>query len=337
MIVAKADSISTLRATAFFAATAIAISTLAGCSTGPSTGDAQALSFEGLEFPSNIDVDSAGNVFVTDWGHDRVVRLGDATNEQSEVPFRGLTDLASITVGSEGSVYVSEGEGTNSQGRILKMPAGGTSQEVLTTREHPGALAVSDSGVVYFYDFGSPVVYKFIPETKSTEIEVALVHTNFPGFDQYFNDIALGNDGKLVAITGLPDPRILRVLSSQMLEELPFLKGKERFPPRSISTNPAIWSSSTESSATTSSRCRTDRLNPLSSHSANSTSRPMSLSTIPATCTSQTGTIIEFSSCKQTTDLASAPALQNDDHGVTEKAGIDQLGRPACDDSVISG
>ncbi|MEI4747782.1 hypothetical protein [Rhodococcus erythropolis] len=230
MIVAKADSISTLRATAFFAATAIAISTLAGCSTGPSTGDAQALSFEGLEFPSNIDVDSAGNVFVTDWGHDRVVRLGDATNEQSEVPFRGLTDLASITVGSEGSVYVSEGEGTNSQGRILKMPAGGTSQEVLTTREHPGALAVSDSGVVYFYDFGSPVVYKFIPETKSTEIEVALVHTNFPGFDQYFNDIALGNDGKLVAITGLPDPRILRVLSSQMLEELPFLKGKERFP-----------------------------------------------------------------------------------------------------------
>lgn len=230
MIVAKADSISTLRATAFFAATAIAISTLAGCSTGPSTGDAEALSFEGLEFPSNIDVDSAGNVFVTDWGHDRVVRLGDATNEQSEVPFRGLTDLASITVGSEGSVYVSEGEGTNSQGRILKMPAGGTSQEVLTTREHPGALAVSDSGVVYFYDFGSPVIYKFIPETKSTEIEVALVHTNFPGFDQYFNDIALENDGKLVAITGLPDPRILRVLSSQMLEELPFLKGKERFP-----------------------------------------------------------------------------------------------------------
>lgn len=230
MIVAKAVSISTLRATAFFAATAIAISTLAGCSTGPSTGDAEVLSFEGLEFPSNIDVDSAGNVFVTDWGHDRVVRLDDATNEQSEVPFRGLTDLASITVGSEGSVYVSEGEGTNSQGRILKMPAGGTSQEVLTTREHPGALAVSDSGVVYFYDFGSPVIYKFIPETKSTEIEVALVHTNFPGFDQYFNDIALGNDGKLVAITGLPDPRILRVLSSQMLEELPFLKGKERFP-----------------------------------------------------------------------------------------------------------
>lgn len=230
MIVAKAVSISTLRATAFFAATAIAISTLAGCSTGPSTGDAEALSFEGLEFPSNIDVDSAGNVFVTDWGHDRVVRLDDATNEQSEVPFRGLTDLASITVGSEGSVYVSEGEGTNSQGRILKMPAGGTSQEVLTTREHPGALAVSDSGDIYFYDFGSPVICKFIPETKSTEIEVALVHTNFPGFDQYFNDIALGNDGKLVAITGLPDPRILRVLSSQVLEELPFLKGKERFP-----------------------------------------------------------------------------------------------------------
>ena len=230
MIVAKAVSISTLRATAFFAATAIAISTLAGCNTGPSTGDAEALSFEGLEFPSNIDVDSAGNVFVTDWGHDRVVRLDDATNEQSEVPFRGLTDLASITVGSEGSVYVSEGEGTNSQGRILKMPAGGTSQEVLTTREHPGALAVSDSGDIYFYDFGSPVIYKFIPETKSTEIEVALVHTNFPGFDQYFNDIALGNDGKLVAITGLPDPRILRVLSSQVLEELPFLKGKERFP-----------------------------------------------------------------------------------------------------------
>ncbi len=230
MIVARAVSISTLRTTAFFAATAIAISTLAGCSTGPSTGDAEVLSFEGLEFPSNIAVDSAGNVFVTDWGHDRVVRLDDATNEQSEVPFRDLTDLASITVGSEGSVYVSEGEGTNSQGRILKMPAGGTSQEVLTTREHPGALAVSDSGVVYFYDFGSPVIYKFIPETKSTEIEVALVHTNFPGFDQYFNDIALGNDGKLIVITGLPDPRILSVLSSQFLKGLPLRGSQDRFP-----------------------------------------------------------------------------------------------------------
>jgi len=230
MIVAKSGSLSALRATAFFAATAIAISTLAGCSTGPSTGDAEALSFEGLEYPERIDVDSAGNVFVTDWGHDRVVRLDNATNEQSVISFQDLADPAGITVGNDGSVYVSEGDGTNSQGRILKMPAGGTSQEVLTAREHPGALAVSDSGDVYFYDFGSPVIYKFNPETKTTEIEVALAQTNFPGFDQYFNDIALGNDGKLIVITGLPDPRILSVLSSQFLKGLPLRGSQDRFP-----------------------------------------------------------------------------------------------------------
>lgn len=230
MIVAKSGSLSALRATAFFAATAIAISTLAGCSTGPSTGDAEVLSFEGLEYPSRIDVDSAGNVFVIDWGHDRVVRLDNATNEQSEVPFRDLTFPAGITVGNDGSVYVSEGDGTNSQERILKMPAGGTSQQVLTTRENPAALAVSDSGEVYFYDFGSPVIYKFIPETKTTEIEVALAQTNFPSFDQYFNDIALGNDGKLIVITGLPDPRILSVLSSQFLKGLPLRGSQDRFP-----------------------------------------------------------------------------------------------------------
>ncbi|PVX59641.1 NHL repeat-containing protein [Rhodococcus globerulus] len=68
MIRARTLSNVSLHRAAFLTAAAVAISTLAGCSAGPSTGDADVLSFEGLDYPSAIDVDSDGNVYITDSG-----------------------------------------------------------------------------------------------------------------------------------------------------------------------------------------------------------------------------------------------------------------------------
>ena len=236
MIVAKSGSLSALHATAFFAATAIAISTLAGCSAGtgagPSTGDAEVLPFEGLDFPSNVDVDSAGNVFLTDWGNDRVLRLDQETNDQAEIPFQGLDSAEGVAVGSDGTVYVSEGKGIedNVGGRILEMPTDGTPQKILTSGKDPRSLAVDESGVVYFFEVGEQVILKRTPGVKNSEIAVALSQTNFPDLDGYFNDVAIGSDGELVAITGLPNPRIFDVTSAHTLKERAVLKGQDRFP-----------------------------------------------------------------------------------------------------------
>ena len=61
-----------------------------------------ALPFTGLNNPTGAAVDSAGNLYVTDNGHNRVLRLAAGSTTQSVLPFTGLNGPGGVAVDSAG-------------------------------------------------------------------------------------------------------------------------------------------------------------------------------------------------------------------------------------------
>ena len=110
-----------------------------------------ALPFTGLNNPSGVAVDSAGNLYVTDNGNNRVLRLAAGSTTQSVLPFTGLNGPGSVAVDSAGNVYVTDIQSN----RVLKLAAGSTTQSVLpfTGLNGPGGVAVDSAGNVYVTDF----------------------------------------------------------------------------------------------------------------------------------------------------------------------------------------
>jgi serine/threonine-protein kinase len=63
-------------------------------------------------------VDSAGNLYVTDAGNKRVLKLAAGSSTQTELPFTFLNTPSGAAVDSAGNVYVCDGN------RVLKLTAG---------------------------------------------------------------------------------------------------------------------------------------------------------------------------------------------------------------------
>nr|3WW7_A Chain A, Pizza2 protein [synthetic construct]3WW7_B Chain B, Pizza2 protein [synthetic construct]3WW7_C Chain C, Pizza2 protein [synthetic construct] len=78
------------------------------------------LPFTGLNTPNGVAVDSAGTVYVTDHGNNRVVKLAAGSNTQTVLPFTGLNTPNGVAVDSAGTVYVTD-HGNN---RVVKLAAG---------------------------------------------------------------------------------------------------------------------------------------------------------------------------------------------------------------------
>jgi len=83
--------------------------------------------FTGLNGPRGEAVDGAGNLYVTDYDNNRVLKLPAGSSTQTELPFTGLKYPEGVAVDSAGSVYVAEPDNN----RVLKLPAGSTRQTVL--------------------------------------------------------------------------------------------------------------------------------------------------------------------------------------------------------------
>ena len=78
------------------------------------------LPFADLSYPDSVAVDSAGNLYVTDSGHNRVLRLAADSTTQSVLPFAGLNNPTCVAVDSAGNLYVNDSDNN----RVLKLPAG---------------------------------------------------------------------------------------------------------------------------------------------------------------------------------------------------------------------
>jgi DNA-binding beta-propeller fold protein YncE len=100
-------------------------------------------------FTASVAVDTGGNVYVTDSGHNRVVKLAAGSNTQAVLPFRGLDDPDGVAVDTAGTVYVVD----YSHGRVLKLAAGSTTPTLLPKTGRlggpSGEVAVDRSGNVY--------------------------------------------------------------------------------------------------------------------------------------------------------------------------------------------
>ncbi|WP_051574541.1 NHL repeat-containing protein [Mycobacterium sp. URHB0044] len=96
---------------------------------------------------AGIAVDPAGDVYVTDTGHDRVVKLANGSSTQTVLPFRNLNVPKGVAVDAAGAVYVVD----YFYGRIVKLPAGSSTQTSLpkTGGGSLGDVAVDTTGTVY--------------------------------------------------------------------------------------------------------------------------------------------------------------------------------------------
>lgn len=77
------------------------------------------LPFTGLYYPYGAAVDSAGDVYVTDRGNNRVIKLEAGSSTPVELPFTGLNEVWLVAVDTAGTVYITDF--TNS--RVLKLQA----------------------------------------------------------------------------------------------------------------------------------------------------------------------------------------------------------------------
>jgi len=107
--------------------------------------------------PTGLAEDSAGNIYVSDTGYDRVIKLSSTGAYQSTVISSSNTELTSplgLAVDPSGNVYIANG--ASSGGAILEVSfSGGVSDLDIPGLINPQGLAVDAAGNLYFSDLGA--------------------------------------------------------------------------------------------------------------------------------------------------------------------------------------
>jgi len=83
------------------------------------TSSPTVLPFNDLDIPSDVEVDAAGNVYVTDLGTNRVSKLAAGASSSTVLPFNDLDNPSDVAVDTAASVYILDG----GHFRVLKLPA----------------------------------------------------------------------------------------------------------------------------------------------------------------------------------------------------------------------
>lgn len=125
-------------------------------------GEQTVLPFTGLWWPYGVTADNSGNVYVTDSQRDQVSKLASGSSAQTSLPFIGLNAPLSVAVATAGDVYVAD-ERNN---RVVELSSGPEVQSGLPFSGigSPSSVAVDNAGAVYVTDPPSNRVLKLPPQ-----------------------------------------------------------------------------------------------------------------------------------------------------------------------------
>jgi serine/threonine protein kinase, bacterial len=134
----------------------------------PAYGSQVTLPFTGLNKPVGVAVDSAGDLYVTDFVNNRVLELAAGSATPSVLPFTGLAAPGGVAVDAAGNLYVTD-RGNN---RVVKLAAGSSTQSVLpfTGLNVSFGVAVDAAGDLYVADFDNNRVVKLAAGSSTQSV-----------------------------------------------------------------------------------------------------------------------------------------------------------------------
>jgi sugar lactone lactonase YvrE len=117
-----------------------------------------------LSSPSGVAVDVFGNIYVSDTGNNRVVKVGFAGNI-SILPFSGLSAPGQLAVDAAGDVYVVD----TGNKRVVELNAAGVQSTVTVTPAlaSPVGVALDPAGDLYIADAGNQNVVMLLPGSST--------------------------------------------------------------------------------------------------------------------------------------------------------------------------
>jgi serine/threonine protein kinase len=134
------------------------------------------LPFAGLKGPHGVAVNTVGDVFVTDSGNNRVLKLPAGSNNPLVLPFTGLGNPVGLAVNTVGDVFVADWDNF----RVLRLPAGsGTPIAVPIAGLYvPIEAAVNITGDLFVTDLNNQVLK--LPAGSDTPIVLPFNGLDYP-------------------------------------------------------------------------------------------------------------------------------------------------------------
>ncbi|MEU1205718.1 serine/threonine-protein kinase PknD [Nocardia sp. NPDC005825] len=171
------------------------------------------LPFTGVSLPTDVAVDAAGTVYVTDMGNDRVMKLAAGASTPTPLPFTGLNNPQGVAVDTVGNIYVTD----TSNNRVMKLAAGASTPTSLpfTGLKDPQGVAADTAGNVYVSDRGNDRVVK-LAAGASTPTPLPFTGLQDP------HGVAVDTAGN-VYVTELSTERVLKLAAgASTATSLPF-------------------------------------------------------------------------------------------------------------------
>jgi serine/threonine-protein kinase len=170
----------------------------------PPYGPQVTLPFTGLNHPADVEVDRAGNLYIADDNHNRVLKLAVGSSTPSELPFSDLNVPEGVAGDSAGNLYVAD---TN-HNRVLKLAVGSSTPSELpfTGLHRPQGVAMDVAGNLYVADTDNNRVLE-LAAGSSTPTELTFTGLNGPegvGLDDARN-VYVADSGNSRVVKLAPD------------------------------------------------------------------------------------------------------------------------------------